>query len=269
MDEGAADGLRAAGGHGARGVQERAVQRDDAAEPATQQPRCYADVLGNDRAAEQRIDERPVAFVTAHQLRRDADHAALLQQVDGMDRPDIAKRVDDGAPLVAADQQLDAGERVLLRLDDDRVQAIGQRRFDCALQSGRHPNQLAHHADQPVDAAIGLWLFIRHLAAGDEQRLHARVLRRQVDIDRLCGVQAGGRRLGGCVERADLLLPAHDRDRRALQPLFRLVQRQRGAADGGRQLVPALACRREVARPRLQLGDLLDARLLHRRRLAL
>ena len=96
MDEGAADRLGAARGQGAHRPQEDAIKRDDAAKTATEQPLGDAEVLDDDRAAKQCIDQRAIAVVTAHQRRGDADDAALFHQVERMAGLQVAEGEDGG-----------------------------------------------------------------------------------------------------------------------------------------------------------------------------
>ena len=55
-----------------------AVERDHAAERAADHPLPGGDVLADDDAAEERVDQRPELRLAAHELRRDADDALLL-----------------------------------------------------------------------------------------------------------------------------------------------------------------------------------------------
>ena len=127
-------------------------------------------VVDDDRSPEQRIDQRSVLLVDLHETRRHADDAALVEEVERVLVGDaVARQQCDRAGATLA-QVLDGGERVLLALDDDRAQLLGERRLDRMLEPARDPDQPAHEAD---DAPQRLAALVR-LARGAQQLLRRR-----------------------------------------------------------------------------------------------
>ena len=97
-----------------------------------------ADVLGDDRAAEERIDEWPISRIASHEFGCHAEHPLLIEQVDGVDRTKVAYWVEGRSPKVFAHKQFDRRHGVFLRFDDDSVKAVGEGCFNRTFEAGRH-----------------------------------------------------------------------------------------------------------------------------------
>src|SRR5581483_11178020 len=228
----------------------------------------HRQVLDDHRAAEQRIDQPPVAVVALDQSRRHADDAPLLDQVQRPHLLDVVQREERRPVGLRLEQQVDHGPQVLAPLQHDRVQAVRERRADRLLQPRRHAQDLPHQAhDARQLDVLGHGLALQH-AARLEHHADAGVGRLRLDLELLQQRDARQRGLDADAQPLHILGGA-----RVLGPL-RLDQRRQPRAFAFRALgvrrrgERVRASAREPPRPGRDLADDLPPVLVGRRALA-
>ena len=170
---GEGEGVFGGGGESARehagGVEEGAVHGDDRAQPAAQHAAGGAQVLDHDDAPEEGVDEVAEAVFAAHEAGGDADDAALLLQVEGMDAAQGVEGEELGAAGGAFAQEGDGAEGLLLAFDDDGVEAVFEGGVDGGLEAGGHAHVAREEAGHAIDLgglaeAAGAHVLDQHLA---------------------------------------------------------------------------------------------------------
>ena len=108
--EGALGGRSEAAGDDAGGVEEDAIERDNSAETAGEHAPRDLQVLDDDDASEEGIDEIAVAAVAADEPGGDADDTALLLEVERVALAEAVEGEELGAPTGAFAEELDGVE---------------------------------------------------------------------------------------------------------------------------------------------------------------
>ena len=96
-------------------------------------------MLNDHGPPQQRVDKFSVFRVAFHQARRNADDAALLDQVQRPHLLEVVQRVHRRPPGIARQQHLHSRVHIRLALHDDGVDVLRQRRLDCPLKTRRDP----------------------------------------------------------------------------------------------------------------------------------
>ncbi len=156
-------------GDHARLFDEDAIKRDDGAEGTLHHAQAGRHVLNDDDAPEQGVDKVLHTRVTTDELGRDANHPALLLQVQRVNMPDRIEREELGASLLPPLQRVDGLEGDVFVFHDDGMEALLQRRIDGDFEPGRDANLPGQQADNAIDLrrlahAAGLILVHQRLA---------------------------------------------------------------------------------------------------------
>jgi hypothetical protein len=171
-----------------------AIEGDDRAKAAADHAEARLGVVDDDDAPEQRVHERADAVVATDQPGSNADDAALLLQIEGVDVADGGDGQELRTALLAGLQRLDGFESGLLVLDEDGMEAVFEGGVNGHLEARGHAKLAGEKPDNARElgglAQAARLEILDERLAHDEHIACARSNAIVLDLDAAQGFQA-------------------------------------------------------------------------------